>query len=194
MRTRWLTGVVAGVASLTLLVTGCGDSRDSVARKPATAAALVASGLEQLGKGDSSAALQAFREAAVKEPNNHLAHYNTGVILQQQGMTAAALTSYGLALAAKPDFVPAMFNSAVIYGPTDPDLAIATYRRIIKLQPIAPTAYLNLGLLEAARGQETAARAHLAKAVEQDGSLVTAIPKDVFSGRVRPASPSPSQG
>ena len=173
-----------------LALTACGQDRPK--DKPVTAASLLASGLDQLGKGDQAKALESFRAASAKDPTNHLAHYNTGVILQQQNMIAAALASYAAALAAKPDFVPAMFNSAVIYGATDPDLAILTYRKIIKLQPIAPTAYLNLGLLEAARGEEQLARAHLAKAVEQDGSLVTAIPKDVFSGKVRPRSPSPS--
>jgi len=188
---RGIVLLVSAVLLPLLLVTGCGEDRKIA--KPATANELVQTGLIQLNKGDQAKALESFEQAAAKEPTNHVAHYNVGVILQEQGKTAEALAAYGRALSAKPDFVSALFNSAVLYTSTDPDLAISTYRRIIKLQPIAPTAYLNLGLLEAAKGEVALARQHLAKAVEQDGSLASAIPKDVFSAkRVAPASPSPT--
>lgn len=161
-----------------LLLTGCGDGSGSA--KPATAEQLVQAGLLQLNQGKNDAALTTFQQAADKQPSNVFAHYNIGVILQQQGKTAEALAAYGRALVAKPDYVPALFNSAIIYAATDAELAMSTYRRIIKLQPQAPTAYLNLGLLEAAAGQVAQAKKDLATAIKQDGSLVTAIPKDIF--------------
>lgn len=173
-----------------LLLTACGDGSGDA--KPATAEQLVQAGLLQLNQGDTDAALGTFQQAAKKQPDNVFAHYNIGVILQQQGRTAEALAAYGRALAAKPDYVPALFNSAIIYTATDAELAIATYRRIIVLQPQAPTAYLNLGILEAKAGQEAQARKDLATAVKQDGTLVNSIPKDLFTSKSPSSSPAPA--
>lgn len=154
---------------------------------------LVAAGLEAVAEGNDQAALSAFQFAVVKDPGNFLAQYNVGALLQKQGDNVGALESYKSALAAKADYVPALYNEATIFGLTNPALAVATYTKVIALQPIAPTAYLNLGLLEAAMNKDAAARKHFEIAVMQDGTLVKAIPKDVFTRKtaVTPA-PRPS--
>lgn len=186
--TRTLT--VAALAAV-LATTGC--SSQSNAKQP-TAEQLVAAGLSALQQGNEKAALTAFQSAEQKDAKNFYAHYNLGTLYQKQGNTTLALQEYGLALEVNPKYVPALYNSATIYGATNPQLAITTYKQVIDLQPKAPTAYLNLGLLEAKLGLFAQAGKDLQKALEQDGSLATQIPKDVFkkSPAPKPAgSPTP---
>jgi tetratricopeptide (TPR) repeat protein len=67
--------------------------------------------------------------------------------------------------------VPALFNEAVIYQSSNPNKALTLYRSILQLQPVAPTAQFNLGLLEARLGMTQQADADLSKAVQEDPSL-----------------------
>ena len=176
------------VASMAL--GGCGKSSPPRASE-ATDTQLVQAGLLAVQQGDDVAALHAFSTAADKQPKNFYAQYNVGVLLQKKGQTDRALAAYGRSLTANPSYVPALFNEATLFGLSNPALAIDTYLRVIKLQPKAPTAYLNLGLLEAKIGLFDRARSDLSTAIKQDGTLVSAVPKNVFSGE-HPTAPSPS--
>lgn len=185
------------LATLTALLTaGCSDDKkaDGPTPSPSTTATtsveLVDAGLSLLEQGQQDAALAAFNDAATQDPQNHFAHYNVGVILQGRGDSQGALSAYGRALTAKPDYVPALFNEAILFTATDPALAITTYRRVIALQPKAPTAYLNLGLLEARLGQLPAAKRSLTTALTQDPALRANIPPDV-ARRVGLPAPAP---
>ena len=186
---RTLLVPVALTAALSLGTSAC--SSDKPKGKEATAAQLVSAGLAAAGQGDDKAALSAFSQATAKDPGNFYAHYNLGTIYQKQGKTTLALQEYGLALQSNPKYVPALYNSATIYGASDPQLAVTTYRKVVALQPKAPTAYLNLGLLEAQLGLYTLAERDLQKALSQDPKLVTQVPKDVFKNRPT-ATPSPT--
>ena len=182
-------GLALTVVAVALLASGCNKQEP----KEATPAQLVQAGLAAASQGNDQAALSAFQEAAQKDPKNYYAHYNLGTIYQKQNNTVLALQEYGLALQINANYVPALYNSAIIYGATNPQLAITTYRRIVVLQPKAPTAYLNLGLLEAKLGLFAQAGKDLQKALDQDPSLTTSIPKDVFKSSPAPHSaPSPS--
>jgi tetratricopeptide (TPR) repeat protein len=189
---RTLLVPAALTAALSLGLSGCGSDKPKA--KEATASQLVSAGLTAAGQGDDKAALSAFSQATVKDPSNYYAHYNLGTIYQKQNKTTLALQEYGLALQSNPQYVPALYNSATIYGATDPQLAITTYRKVIKLQPKAPTAYLNLGLLEAKLGIYGQAEKDLQKALDQDPKLVNQVPKDVFKKRPTPsASATPAK-
>lgn len=178
--------LVVPVLALALLA-GCSGDDKKKSAQDATAPQLVQAGLAAVQQGNDDAAFSAFTQAAKKDPNNVYAHYNLGYLYQKRGNTQQALQEYGLALQANPKYVPALYNSATIYGATNPQLAITTYQQVLKLQPKAPTTYLNLGLLEAKLGLFDQARKDFDMALKQDGSLVTSIPKDVFK-----ASPVPS--
>jgi Tfp pilus assembly protein PilF len=168
---------------------GCGDGKP--AGKPATAEQLVQIGLAALAQKDQAKALTAFEQAASKAPENFYAHYNIGFIRQQQGKPAEALQQYQLALASKPDFVPALYNSGTIYGASDPVHAMTIYRRVIKIDPKYASAYLNLGLLEAANGQAEQGRKDLEKALQLDPSFVSRVPAKLFPN-LKAVTPKPS--
>lgn len=154
-------------------LTACGGSSGG---KPADANTLLQAGIKEQQKGDSNAARQLFEQVLAKQPNNFYAHYNLGVLDQQAKDNASALREYGTALTINPSYVPAMFNEATIFASTDPALAIATYRRVVALQPKAPTAYLNLGLLEAAHGELAQGIRDLNTALHQDPTLGPQVP------------------
>lgn len=183
---RSLGAVVSVVA---ILVSACGGGSDT---DKATPSSLLGAGLAAEKKGDLVGARALFEQLLRKQPNNVYAHYNLGVIDQQQNDTAAALQEYGEALASNPNYVPALYNEATIWGGSNPTLAIATYRQIIKLQAHAPTAYLNLGLLEEQAGQHKAAVSHLLTALHQDPSLTSRLPPNLATKLAKTGSASSS--
>lgn len=183
---RVICAVLVGVA---VFVSGCGGGSDG---KKATPSTLLAAGLAAEQKGDLVGARSLFEQLLRKQPNNVYAHYNLGVIAQQQHDPATALQEYGEALASDPNYVPALYNEATIWGASNPTLAIATYRQIIKLQAQAPTAYLNLGLLEEQAGQHKAAISHLLTALHQDPSLVSNLPPKIKAQLAKASSASPA--
>lgn len=176
----------------TLTVTGCGSG--SSGGKAADPGTTFSAALKEQQAGDLDAAKRLYEQVVAKQPNNFLAYYDLGVIAQTQHDNQTALTDYGKALAANPHYVPALFNEATIFGTTNKPLAIATYRQIVKLQPVASTAYLNLGLLEATVGQTKAANRDLTIALHQDPKLAGQLPKKVLKSVGKYAKAHPSVG
>lgn len=153
--------------------------------------------LQQQGKLDQ--AKQLYEQVVKAEPKNYYAQYDLGVIAQNSGDNQGALADYGAALTANPKYVPALYNEATIYAASDPTLAISTYRQVIALQPVAPTAELNLGLLEVKNGEPKKGVKDLSIAITQDASLVAKVPKHlrtlvqaVASSASSPGTSSPS--
>jgi tetratricopeptide (TPR) repeat protein len=171
-----------------LLLSGCGD-KAKTDNDPKT---LLKAAVAAQAKGDDDAAVGMFNELLKKEPGNVIAHYNLGVIYQKRNQIDAALREYGAALTTNASYVPALFNTATIYGNTDPPLAITTYRKVISLQPNAPTAYLNLGLLELGSGLEAQGIRDLTTALHQDPTLSSRLTPQVKAKVGKGTSPSPS--
>ena len=180
----------AAVVLAVLMAVGAAScSKDT--GKPATADQLVQIGLQELKDNQQAKALSAFEQAAAKSPENYYAHYNIGYIDQQRGMNSEALQQYQLALASKPDFVPALYNSGTIYGASDPAHAMTVYRQVIKIDNTYASAYFNLGLLEATNGQPEQARKDIEKALKLDPHFLSRVPAKLLPS-LRPTSPKPS--
>ena len=138
---------------------------------------LVGQGLKLLKQGNTAAATQKFQEAIARKSSSPVAYYDLGVVYQRQGKTFQARRDYGLAIHYDPTYVPALYNQAGLFANTSTPLAVFYYRRIIRVQPDSPTAYLNLGLLEAASpGLRTRALRDLAQAVKLDPALRADVP------------------
>lgn len=150
--------------------------------QPASFASLVGAGNVLLRSGNLNAAQQLFEQAIKANPANAIGYYDLGVVYQQEGQRPDALREYRLALAEDPKYVPAIYNRAVLYEVTNPPLAIFYFRTIISLQPDSPTAYLNLGLLEAqTKATLPQALVALNKAVKLDPSLLANVPLSLRS-------------
>jgi Flp pilus assembly protein TadD len=185
---------VAAIAASVVAVSafaGCGGGASSTpTTAPPSFAVALGAGVAALKAGNANAAQQLFTEAVAREPTNADALYDLGVAYQDEGQSRNALRAYARALQHAPDDTRVEFNRAVIYSTTDVPLAIFLYRRVISLRPDSPTAYLNLGLLEAAT-HVTSAPADLSKAVQLDPSLAARIPSAV---RATMPGPSPAPG
>jgi tetratricopeptide (TPR) repeat protein len=181
------------VIAFVALASGCGGSSSAGGAKNPTATFQAALQLQKQGK--LSAAAQLYQQVITAQPNNVFAHYDLGVVDQANHDLVGALAAYGAALTINPKYVPALYNEATIYATTDPISAISLYRQIIGLQPTAPTAYLNLGLLEIKHSAPKQGVSDLTTAVRQDSSLLASVPKHLqglVSALVSPAPSAPA--
>jgi len=161
-------------------VTACGGSSSSAPQ--ASIATTLAAGSAALHQRDYWAAEQLFLQVIKRDPRDVVAYYDLGLAYQDRHDYRDALRAYARAQALDQNFVPVIFNRAVLYSRTDPQLAMFLYRKAIALQHDSPTAYLNLGLLEASQGPRLHAQAEkdLTKAIRLDPSLAGHIPASLL--------------
>ena len=194
---------MAAVALVPGTVAACsGSSSSSLPKVPVSTR--FAAGLAALRQHNYSAAEGLLSQVTRLEPRNYAAYYDLGLAYQDQGATRPALVAYAKAQALNERFVPVIYNRAVLYSGNDPQLALFLYRRVISLQPDSPTAYLNLGLLEAVQGPHLRKQAErdLARAVKLQPSLASRIPAPLRAGLAAagrnlpksPATASPQPG
>lgn len=173
---------------------GCGGS--STPQPRPSESVLLGAGTTEFRHGDYNAASQLFQQAITRDPSSATAHYDLGTVYQAEHQVGPALREYRLALQNSPNLLPAIFNEATIESAHDVPLAVFLYREVISLQPSSPTAYLNLGLLEAQQGERALAGVDLRKAVQLDKSLRARIPRSVALDLTLPppktTSPSPT--
>ena len=176
--------IAAGFLALGVLSAGLGACSSSnsgasatTTTRPPSFAALVGAANLLLRRGNLNAAEQLFSDAISAEPKNAVGYFDLGVVYQREGLRLPALREYRLALRQNPRYVPAIYNKATLYGVFNPPLAIYFYRSVIALQPDSPTAWLNLGLLEAeTKATLRPALKALKEAVRLEPSLRARIP------------------
>jgi Flp pilus assembly protein TadD len=137
---------------------------------------LLGAGTQLLNRGDTSAAEQLFQEAIARNPGDPAAHYDLGVVYQREGRRPDALLQYDKAIHIDRNYIPALFNEAIMYTSTHPELSAFYYRRIIRLNPKAASAFLNLGIIAADRGGKRLARKAIGRALALDPSLRRDLP------------------
>ena len=174
--------LVAAAALIASTVAACSSSSSSLPKVPVSTR--FAAGLAALRQHDYSAAEGLLSQVTKLQPKNYAAFYDLGLAYQDQGADRAALIAYAKAQALNEQFVPVIYNRAVLYSKTDPQLALFLYHRVISLQHDSPTAFLNLGLLEAVQGPHLRkqAKQDLARAVQLDPSLASRIPAPLRAG------------
>jgi choline-sulfatase len=122
-------------------------------------------------QGRHQEALRCFAEARETDPENAEAAYNFGVLLLEAGRPAQALPQLEAALRLRPGLAPAAAglraSALVRLGRTDE--AVAGLRQ---LTAQAPTAWLQIALLELGRGRQAEARAALRQGVAAGGAAV----------------------
>jgi tetratricopeptide (TPR) repeat protein len=132
---------------------------------------LIQSGLAQIEKKNWSAAATSFQKVLEINPSNIYANYDLGVIAQSTGYSSEAISYYNKALAANAAYTPAMYNEAILLESSHPQQAITMYKKIVRINPRAATAYLRLALVQDEQGNITDAEANDAKAVSIDPAL-----------------------
>jgi Tfp pilus assembly protein PilF len=178
---------LALVALATSTFAACGGGSKNASTSTSTPkvsfSVLIGAGRDLLRQGNTSGAEQLFARAVARQQNNPVGHYDLGVVLQRLGDDRGALRQYRLAVAHDSRYTPALYNEAVLIAPRDPALAIYYYRRIVAIKPNASTAFLNLGLLQAATGwPRKTVLTSLRRAVSLDPRLRANIPARLRHG------------
>ncbi len=175
--------MATGAVALAAVACGGGHKTSGAPNAHTSYATLVGAGVALLGKGNPGAAEQLLQEAITKSPRSPVAYYDLGVAYQRQGNVSEAARNYLHAISVNRDYVPALFNQAEIFAKRNAPLAIFYYRRIIQLKPDAPTAYLNLGLLEAkTKALHGQTLRDLGQAIKLDPSLRDQVPAPLRVG------------
>ena len=177
----------AGVSSLLItaaLLSACGSAGSDAQQ----ANALLNSGLQAAGKGDNATASSDYHKCLTHEPKNKFCNYNLGVIDQSAGRNQSAEVFYRAALVTDPNFVPALYNLALIREVVSPMEGENLYRQAIAVQPDYAIAHLNLGFLLRSEGRNTEGAAELLKATQLDPKLASRIPAGL---NINPPPPAP---
>lgn len=169
-------GGITLAAVIAVAVTACAGTGPPVPK--ASIATTLAAGSAALHQRNFPAAEQLFMQVIRRQPRQVAGYYDLGLAYQAQHDYRDALRSYAKAQAVNGRFVPAIYNRAVLCSQSDPGLAMFLYRVVISIQPDSPTAYLNLGLLEAQQNpkQPDLAEDLLTKAMRLEPSLASRIP------------------
>jgi tetratricopeptide (TPR) repeat protein len=151
---------VAIAASLALGATACGGSSDKGSSSSAQpdskkASAALNAGLKAHANGDLTAATADYKKTLKYDPTNKFAFYNLAIIDEASGNYGLAEQKYRAALKTDAKYEPALFNLAILRTSRDPKEAIALYRRAVAVNTKDASAWLNLGLLLRAAGNET---------------------------------------
>ena len=101
--------------------------------------------LDEKRWGDARVQFEWIRE---REPNNAIVHFQLGRAAYGEKNYATALTEYQTAVELKHgQYEKALLNIGIVYKAQDQfDKAIATYKKILDLNPQYPEAWYNLGL------------------------------------------------
>ena len=132
---------------------------DTVAHRPANAAAHNGLAVAQLAAGDTPAALGHFAEAVRLAPARADYQANYAGALARSGRTADAIAGYEAALRLAPRSADAHANLTLVLSEADrPADALAHGETAVQLAPGSATAHLHLGiaLLRAGRAAEAA--------------------------------------
>ncbi len=169
---RLLAGALtAGLATFT----ACGGPGAAATATTSSAGQMLSLALRDIRATDYTTARAELNKVLKQDHSSYLAYYDLGVIDQTLGKDQGALAEYAQALAIDDKFVPALYNEAVITSSSSPGVAMTLYQAIIRLQPMAPTAYLNLGILEIRAGQVKQGENDLRVAEQQDPGLAANV-------------------
>ncbi len=148
-----------------------GSSATTVAPDAKKALAALNAGLKAHAAGDLTTASDDYNETLKYDATNQYAFYNLALIDESDGNYGLAEDKYRSALETDPAYEPALFNLAILRTGPDPDEAITLYESAVAADKKDAAAWLNLGLLLRANGQERAGDKDVLRAIALDSSL-----------------------
>lgn len=154
---------------------GGSSSSDTTAAPTPTQQAgnYIAVGLTKLNSGDVEGARTNFQSALGVEPNNVVANYDMGVVLQQYDKKPAeAIPYFTKALSIDPNYTNALYNRAIAYRTVgDKANAIADFSALIEKKPEDANSMKQLGDLLIETGKTAEGTAMLERAYAIDPNL-----------------------
>jgi tetratricopeptide (TPR) repeat protein len=161
-RGRRIVRALSITAVLALGATACSgvddskssDSSSSASPDAKKAKTALDAGLKAHAAGDLTTAAADYKETLKYDSKNKFAYYNLALIDEAAGNYGLAEQKYRAALKSDPAYEPALFNLAILRTSRDPEEAIGLYKKAVAANPKDAAAWLNLGLLLRAAGQE----------------------------------------
>lgn len=175
--------ILRAIAIPTLLLLGAtacagGDSTagnvasTSVAPDAKHALTALDAGLKAHAAGDLVSAARDYNTTLEYDPTNKFAYYNLAIIDEADGNYGLAEDKYRSALETDPAYEPALFNLAILRAGPDPKEAISLYQKAVASDKKDAAAWLNLGLLLRADGQERAGDKDVLRAIALEPTLI----------------------
>ena len=128
MKKTWL--IRTGCFVLMLVLAACATTNDKQSKKAGAAYRRV--GEAYLQQGNLPAAMQEFKKAEEKYPDDHLLQYDIGLVYYNRGRFDEAIGHYQKAVDLKADYGPAINSLGNAYaGKKDWDKAIFYYNKVI---------------------------------------------------------------
>jgi tetratricopeptide (TPR) repeat protein len=184
MKRRILATTAAGLALLGAAAACTAQGTAGAGANPTASnqVSLLDQGVNQGLAGRYDEANAIFQQIVAADPNNKLAWYDLGYISQVRNDPTTAIADYDRALAADPNYTPAMYNKAILLESSNVDGAIDLYRKILTIDSKASTTHMRLGLLLDRKGDKADARNEFTAAVSIDAGLRSAVPQPYRSG------------
>jgi Tfp pilus assembly protein PilF len=148
-----------------------GNHSATVAPDAKKALAALNAGLKAHAAGHLVTAAADYNTTLKYDPTNKFAFYNLALIDEANGNYGLANDKYRTALKTDPAYEPALFNLAILRTGPNPKEAISLYKRAVAADKKDAAAWLNLGLLLRANGQERAGDKDVLRAIGLDPTL-----------------------
>ena len=190
-RPRRRHAIAAGLVGCVAILAACGGTSSPPQSSAQIATNDLNAGLAAQAAGNLTQAGTDYKSAIAGDAENKYAYYDLGLVQQLMGQLAASEANYRAALRLDPNFVPALFNLAILRTSPSPFEAEELYRQVISLEPKDAVAYLNLGFLLRSQGSVVEGNAELHTAVSLDPSLANRIPPGTLA-TPKSATPRPS--
>jgi tetratricopeptide (TPR) repeat protein len=144
-----------------------GALRKALEMDPKAADALAALAEIQHRKGDHAGAVSSASKALEINSNLARAYLARGKANHARGQALMALPDLTTGLKGDPNDVEAHLALAQIHRSSNPTLAVASYQKVLALDPARGIAYLELAEISVRQGDHASARQQLEKATER---------------------------
>lgn len=167
------------LVTASLGASGCSSSSSG----PTTSSApsfqvLIGAGVALLQRHNPDAAAQLFEQAIARDRSSPIGYYDLGVAESAEQLSSKALSSYLTAVRVDGEYVPALYNAALLLVGRDRLVAVSFLHRVLRIKPDSAPARLHLGLdLWALHERRTAVLTQFVLAVRLDRALLTDVPE-----------------
>lgn len=160
--------------SLSLGLAACGGGKPKPKQTNAQkAAVLIRRGSRLASNRDLNGAMRDFSQAAHLDPTNAVAYYDLGVGYAEVDNVPRARANLTRAIELDSKYTSAIYDLAILDSPSQPQVAVNLYNRLLRIKPNGPNVLYNLGLLLEHLGHHHEGATDIAKAVSLDPALQT---------------------